>query len=83
MTEHLYHDEPLFIVDRLYKRAGLFWRATELRRRPDFSVSPVPYPQRPWEVLLNRASHTDAYWVSVDDLMMGRTRFVEVEGAIA
>lgn len=73
--------EPLHLIGRTYRRAGLFWRATELRRRHDYSVDPVPYPHRPWQVLLSRTGHTDAYWVLVEDLEQGRTRFVEVDWA--
>lgn len=67
--------EPLHLIDNVYRRAGKFWRAIELRRRPDFSVSPVPYPQRPWEVLLHRTDNHDAYWHDAHQLEAGALNF--------
>jgi hypothetical protein len=67
--------EPLHLIGGVYRRAGKFWRAIELRRRPDYSVDPVPYPQRPWEVLLRRSDIYDAYWLDAAELEGGATRF--------
>lgn len=71
--------EPLHLIDQLYRRAGKFWRADELRRQPDFSVDPTPYPERSWEVRLTRTDdHTLAHWHSAEQLEAGALRFKPV-----
>lgn len=68
--------EPLHLIGQLYRRAGKLWRAVELRREPDYSVDPKPYPLRPWQVLLVRTDdRTLAYWHDAEQLEAGALRF--------
>lgn len=72
--------EPLELIGNRYKRSGKTWVADELRRRPDYSIDPVPYPERPWEVRLTRVDdRVHAYWINVFDLIAGRANFRLVE----
>lgn len=70
--------EPLFLIGAVYRRAGKTWRGIELRRTPDFTADPLPYPRRAWEVLLYRTDNGDAHWFDVGQLVTGGLSFRRV-----